>query len=160
MKIKKRVNSRKFMRKNDLIFLKSLIEKVNPLKFRNPDGTSFIYYTRKEVYLYVLCFLHENCLSGFVDINFMLYRLYNLKPRESYLLINRFFAPMGIQEHTVLDPDFVKNKSFYRNFVRALHAMCDTTFDISQFDSAFDEFNNQLEYKKIKIKTKEDKEDE
>lgn len=148
------------MRKNEIAFVKSLIEKVNPFKLKNPDGTSFIYQTRREAYLYVIGFVQSNSAMGYLDVAYVIYRLYDSTPRELALDIAKYFQPLGIKVHEVLDPDFAKNKGFYRNFIRALHSMCDTTFDVSQFDTAFDEYRNQLEYKQIKIKTKEDEENE
>lgn len=148
------------MRKNERTFLKSLIEKVNPLMFKNPDGTSFIYQSRRDVYKYVLWFLHTNSAINYIDVTFILFRLYNKRPRDIAYIISRYFKPLDIKEHVILESDFVKNKGFYRDFIRALHAMCDTSFDVSQFDIAFNEFNSELEYKQTKIKTKEDKENE
>ena len=148
------------MRKNEIAFVKSLIEKVNPFKLKNPDGTSFIQQTRREAYLYVLGFVQSNSAMGYLDVAYVLYRLYDSTPRQFAYVIAKFFQPLGIKEHEVLDPDFANNKGFYRNFIKGLHAMCDTTFDVSQFDAAFDEYRNQLEYKQIKIKTKEDEEND
>ena len=148
------------MRKNEITFVKSLIEKVNPFKLKNPDGTSFIHQTRREAYLYVLEFVQSNSAMGYLDVAYVLYRLYDSTPRQFAYVIAKYFQPLGIKEHEVLNSDFAKNKGFYRNFIKGLHVMCETTFDVSQFDAAFDEYRNQLEYKQTKIKTKEDKENE
>ena len=133
------------MRKNDLKFLQSLIESVNPLKLSNEDGSSKVFHSYSAVYQFVLESMEEWAVAPYFDIEFILSKMYNRKYTVIHSMYMCYFKPLGIKEHHVVGPDKRALKSFYRDFMRALHSYCETMFDTSQFDMAFNSFMEKKE---------------
>lgn len=133
------------MRKNDLKFLQSLIESVNPLKLTNNDGTSRVFHSYSEAYQFVLEFIDQLSTYTYFDIEFILSKLYNRKYTEIHSMYMCYFKPLGIKQHHVVNPDKRELKAFYRDFMKALHSYCETMFDTSQFDMAFKLFTDRKE---------------
>lgn len=128
------------MTKNDIKFMRSALEVVNPLMLACSDGTSCIFFSKREAYLYVMRYLYSNSSPVYAETEFLITRLYGLKYSKTHSIYMRHFQPLGFHTYEQLDPDIRKCKKFYRDFVRALHSYCETEFDTSQFDLAFNEF--------------------
>lgn len=143
------------MRKNDLKFLQSLIEGVNPLKLSNEDGTSKIFHTYSEAYLYLLEKMDEWAVDTYFDTEFILSKLYKRKYPEIHSLYMSYCKPLGIKQHHVVRPDKREVKAFYRDFMKALHSYCETMFDTSQFDLAFNLYTEKKERITLIKSTKE-----
>ena len=147
------------MRKSDLKFMTSLIEQANPLKLINEDGSSKVFYTLKEAYVYVLGQIYGWAAITFIDVEFVLSKIYKKKYSDVHSIFMSYFKPLGIDSHVQLTMQVREKKRFLRDFVRAMHSYCETTFDTNQFDAAFTEFVASLE-EKLVIKSRQELEEE
>ena len=137
----------------------SLIEQANPLKLINEDGTSKVFYTLKDAYVYVLGQIYALAAITFIDVEFVLSKIYKKKYADVHSIYMLYFKPLGINSHVQLTTELREKKSFLRNFVRAMHSYCETTFDTNQFDAAFTVFVTLLEEKPV-IKSRQELEEE
>lgn len=125
------------MTKNDLKFVRSLIEQANPLKMINADGSSCVFFSKRFCYVEALLRIYTLVANTYLDIEYLLFCFYKHKAtwtRSAYMC---YFKPLGIPEHVLLDGDMRKNKAVLRDIIRAFHAICETSFDTSEFDNAF-----------------------
>lgn len=128
------------MQKREYMFMKSALDVVNPLKLANPDGSSCVFFSKREAYLYLFRFIYSISSPVYAETEFILSRLYGLRYSLIHSIYMRHFLPLGLHEYQQLNPEIRKCKNFYRDFVRALHSYCETLFDTSQFDLAWNEF--------------------
>lgn len=135
--------------------MSSLIEQANPLKLKNEDGTSKVYHSLKFAYYDVLGWIYALSAITFIDVEYVISRIYQLKYSETHHAYLTYFRPLGIETHVALATQVREKKQFYRNFIRAMHNYCGTHFDTYQFDAAFMEFSAALEAKPIILSTKE-----
>ena len=147
------------MRKSDLKFLKSLIEEANPLKLTNDDGSSRVFMSRRENYIAALEIIYGYAAITFIDVEYVISKIYHKKWTEAHSIYMCYFKPLGIAPHTLLNDPVRDKKAFYRDFIRAMHSYCETSFDTSQFDMAFTDFLAKYELKPI-IKTRKEIADE
>lgn len=147
------------MRKNDLKFMKSLIEQANPLKLTNEDGSSRVFMSRRENYIAALEIIYGYAAITFIDVEYVISKIYHKKWTEAHSIYMCYFKPLGIAAHTLLNDPVRDKKAFYRDFIRAMHSYCETSFDTSQFDTAFTDFLAKYELKPI-IKTRKEIADE
>ena len=137
------------MTKSDLKFVRSLIERANPLKLLNEDGSSCVFFSHRSAYVEVLARVYQYAAITYLDVEYLLFRLYNKKGTATRSMYLCYCKPLGVPEHIMLDPDFSKNKATLRNLVRALHAICGTSFDTGEFDNAFTLFMAEFEVKPV-----------
>lgn len=128
------------MQKREYMFMKSAFDIVNPLRLANEDGWSCVFFSKREAYLHLFRFIYRNSSPVYAETEFLLTRLYGERYSKTHSIYMRYFQPLGLHCYEQLDPDIRKCKSFYRDFVRALHSYCETEFDTSQFDLAWNEF--------------------
>lgn len=141
-------------RKDREIFYKSLIEMVNPLCLRNDDMTSRVFFSRQELYLHIMEYIHSMSTPGYVDVAFIVSEIYDTNFNDVNSILLKHFAPLGIPQILLVDTEDPKSKVHYRNFIRALHSYCDTGFDVSAFDRAFVLFMGNIESKKLEEEIK------
>ena len=137
------------MTKSDLKFVRSLLERANPLKLMNEDGSSCVFFAKRFAYVEVLERIYAYAAITYLDVEYLLYRLYNKRGSTTKSMYMCYCKPLGIPEHVLLDPTFSKNKAILRDIVRALHAYCGTSFDTSEFDNAFTLFLAETEVKPV-----------
>ena len=137
------------MTKNDLKFVRSLIERANPLKLTNEDGSSCVFFSKRFAYVEVLTRIFEYAAITYLDVEYLLFRLYKRKATATRSMYLCYCKPLGIPEHIMLDPDFSKNKAVFRDLIRALHAICGTSFDTADYDNAFVLFLAEREVKPV-----------
>lgn len=137
------------MTKSDLKFVRSLLERANPLKLTNEDGSSCVFFSKRFAYIEVLLRIYKYAAITFLDVEYLLYRLYNKRGSTTRSMYMCYCKPLGIPEHLILNPDFSKNKAILRDLIRALHTYCGTSFDTSEFDSAFTLFIADIEAKPV-----------
>lgn len=147
------------MTKSDLKFVRSLIERANPLKLLNEDGTSCVFFAKRFAYVEVLTRIYQYAAITYLDVEYLLFRLYNKKGTATRSMYLCYCKPLGVPEHIMLDPEISKNKAVLRDLVRALHAICGTSFDTGDFDNAFTLFMAEREVKPV-IKSSEELEKE
>lgn len=129
------------MKRSDIIFVTSLIEKANPLKLRNEDGTSLCFFSLREAYIYVLEEIESHSATIYADVEYIISKLYNMRRiSDVHRIYIQYFSPLGIKEQQTLHPDFSENKMFYRTFIKALHSYSHTKFDEGMFSQAYTMF--------------------
>ena len=129
------------MKRSDIIFVTSLIEKANPLKLRNEDGTSLCFFSLREAYVHVLEEIESHSATIYADVEYIISKLYNMRRiSDVHRIYIQYFSPLGIKEHQPLHPDFSENKMFYRTFLKALHSYSHTKFDEGMFTQAYTMF--------------------
>lgn len=129
------------MKRSDIIFVTSLIEKANPLKLRNEDGTSLCFFSLREAYIYVLEEIESHSASIYADVEYIISKLYNMRRiSDVHRIYIQYFSPLGVKDHQPLHPDFSENKMFYRTFIKALHSYSHTNFDEGMFTQAYTMF--------------------
>lgn len=122
------------------MFMKSVFDVVNPLKLAINECQSYVFFSKREAYLHVLNFIKQNSSLTYIEVEYVITRLYGLPYSKAHSVFLRHFQPIGLHTYETLEPDIRKCKKFYRDFVRALHSYCETEFDTSQFDMAYNEF--------------------
>ena len=120
--------------------MKSVFDVVNPLKLAIDEYTSYVFFSKREAYLHVLNFIKDNSSLTYIEVEYVITRLYGIPYSKAHSVFLHHFQPIGLHTYETLEPDIRKNKKFYRDFVRALHSYCETEFDTSQFDMSFNEF--------------------
>ena len=144
------------MRKNDLIFVRSLIEKVNPLKLMSEDTSSRVFTSKRECYVETMKLIEEHSAKGYHDIEFIIAQIYHLRRVcTAHSVYMCFFKPLGVGSIVVLTGNERERKEFFRNFIRAMHSYCETDFDTYQFDLAYTEYKSFVEGKPVIKSTKE-----
>lgn len=138
------------MTKNDLKFVRSLIEQANPLKMINKDGSSCVFFSKRFCYVEALLRIYDCVAMTYLDIDYLLYNFYRHKASWTHSAYTCYFKPLGVPEHVLLDEDMRKNKGVLRNIIRAFHAICETSFDTCEFDNAFVLFLAEKETRIIK----------
>lgn len=129
------------MKRSDIIFVTSLIEKANPLKLRNEDGTSLCFFSLREAYIYVLEQIESHSATIYADVGYIISKLYNMRRiSDVHRIYIQYFSPLGIKDQQTLHPDFSENKMFYRTFIKALHSYSQTKFDEGMFTQAYTMF--------------------
>lgn len=129
------------MKRSDIIFVSSLIEKANPLKLRYEDGTSLCFFSLREAYIYVLEEIESHSASIYADVEYIISKLYNMRRiSDVHRIYIQYFSPLGIKDHQPLHPGFSENKMFYRTFIKALHSYSHTNFDEGMFAQAYTMF--------------------
>lgn len=129
------------MKRSDIIFVTSLIEKANPLKLRNEDGTSLCFFSLREAYIHVLEAIESHSATIYADVEYIISKLYNMRRiSDVHRIYIQYFSPLGIKEQQTLHPDFSENKMFYRTFIKALHSYSMTKFDEGMFTQAYTMF--------------------
>lgn len=147
------------MTKSDLKFVRSLIERANPLKMLNEDGSSCVFFSKRFAYLEALKRIYANAAITYLDVEYILYCFYKRKATWTRSMYMCYCKPLGIPEHIMLDPNFSRNKAVLRDLIRALHSICGTSFDTGDFDNAFALFMAENEVKPV-IKSSEELENE
>ena len=135
------------MKKNN-VFYKSLLRQANPLELRNPDFSSKCFPSLQSTYSYVIQQLYLNAQYGYVDLVFEIAELYYCTFAEAIELYNNWFKPLFDKRIFYVKLGESSSKSFYRNFIIALHKRTRTEFDPNQFRMAFEQFLKDLEYEK------------
>lgn len=143
------------MRRNDLIFAKSLIAMVNPLKLLNEDASSRVFTSNRECYVAAMKQIESLSARGYYDIKYIINRLYKLRGKTSHSVYMCYFKPLGIDPNVVIGRIDRERKEFFRKFIRAMHSYCETSFDTYQFDQAYVEFVSYIEGKPVIKSTKE-----
>lgn len=133
------------MKRSELKLMKSALLAVNPFMIPNEKGESLVFFSKREAYLFLLHMIRRGAADNYIELEYVLTKIYLKRYSEIHSLFVRYFVPLGIREYMSLELDVRKNKSFYRDFAKALHSYCDTSFDTSQFDYAFNEFVADIE---------------
>lgn len=125
------------MRKHDLKLIESLFEEVNPFRLANDNGSSRIFMSRFDLYVYMLELIDAHSAITYIEVEYVIARIMKIKYTPAHHIYMRFFKPLGIEEQKRLEFDKKNLKVFYRNFIKALHSIYSTSFDIASFDRAW-----------------------
>ena len=129
------------MKRSDILFVTSLIEKANPLKLRNEDGTSLCFFSLRDAYIHVLEEIESHSATIYADVEYVISKLYNMRRiSDVHRIYIQYFSPLGIKEQQALHPGFSENKMFYRTFIKALHSYSHTKYDEGMFEQAYTMF--------------------
>ena len=143
------------MRKRDLKLIETLFEAVNPFRLANDDGSSRIFMSRFDLYVYLLELIDAHSAITFIEVEYVIAKILRLKYTQAHHIFMRFFKPLGIEEQKRLEFDKKNLKGFYRNFIKALHSVYNTSFDIASFDRAWVVFMTSLD-NPVKINSTEE----
>lgn len=143
------------MRKHDLKLIESLFEEVNPFRLANDDGSSRIFMSRFDLYVYMLELIDAHSAITYIEVEYVIARIMKIKYTQAHHIYMRFFKPLGIEEQKRLEFDKKNLKVFYRNFIKALHSIYNTSFDIAAFDRAWVVFMASLD-NPVKINSTEE----
>lgn len=134
-----------------------LFMRVNPFGLMNGAGEPRVFMQPFEIYYFVMCFINHNCPDGYMELLYILSKLYpNLTLKELKFLSQSM--------HTNGFPDIVftetwtsaKGKAYLDMFFGCLHIVCETKMNVDAFKYAYDLFNHSNEIQKLKTQTKLD----
>lgn len=125
------------MKKSDLILIESLFGEVNPLRLTNDDGTSRIFMSRFDLYTYLLELIDAHSALTYIEVEYVIAKILKVKYPQARHIYMKYFKPLGIERQKRLELDMKNLKGFYRSFIKALHSVYNTSFDIAAFDRAW-----------------------
>lgn len=143
------------MRKSDIKLIESLFEEVNPFRMANDDGTSRIFVSRLVLYEYILELIDAHSAITFIEVEYVIAKILRVKYTQAHHIYMKYFKPLGIERQKRLEFDIKNLKGFYRNFIKAMHSVYNTSFDIASFDRAWVVFVTKLD-NPVKINSTEE----
>lgn len=143
------------MRKGDLKLIESLFEEVNPFRMANDDGTSRIFITRLVLYEAILEQIDAYSAITYIETEYVIAKILKVNYPQARHIYMKYFKPLGIERQKRLELDMKNLKGFYRNFIKALHSIYNTSFDIASFDRAWVVFVASMD-NPVKIQSSEE----
>lgn len=143
------------MRTGYLKLIETLFEEVNPFRLANDDGSSRIFMSRFDLYYYFLELIDAHSAITFIEVEYVIAKILSVKYTQAHHIYMKFFKPLGIERQKRLELDAKSLKGFYRNFIKAMHSIYNTSFDIASFDRAWVVFVAQLD-NPVKINSSEE----
>lgn len=125
------------MRKGDIKLIESLFEEVNPFRMADDNGNSRIFITRLVLYESILELIDAYSAITYIETEYVIANILKVKYPQARHIYMKYFKPLGIERQKRLELDMKNLKGFYRNFIKALHSIYNTSFDIASFDRAW-----------------------
>lgn len=127
-----------------------VMSKVNPfyIASHNGDGTYEVFSRNEEAYLYVLRLIITNCRRGFIELPFVLLKLYPDKKLHQIKLMAIEMNAIGVDDIAVIKYDGKEDIVYFEQFFTALHFVCDTKMNHQAFKNAYKYVGNLIEIAK------------
>lgn len=143
------------MRKGDLKLIESLFEGVNPFRMADDDGNSRIFMSRFDLYVCILEQIDAYSAITYIEVEYVIAKILKVRYTEARHIYMKFFKPLGIERQKRLENEMKNLKGFYRNFIKALHSIYNTSFSIAAFDRAWVVFVASMD-NPVKIQSSEE----
>ena len=123
---------------------KEIMSKVNPFYLRHAGEKKdlIVWSMPYEAYYYVLSQFLRYCPRGYVELLFILAKLY---PEKEVLELKKMAQKMRIDEVVMLDYGSKKCARYFESFFIELHNFWGTTMNHDAFKQAVSYLNNMLE---------------
>lgn len=133
------------MKKSDLKLIESLFEEVNPFRMADDEGNSRIFMSRFDLYICILELIDAHSAITFIEVEYVIAKILKIKYTQAHHLYMKYFKPLGIESQKRLEYDKKSLKEFFRNFIKALHSIYNTSFSIAAFDRAWVVFMTSMD---------------
>ena len=143
--------------------IEQLLRRFNPFGFRMKEGKPYEFMRLSEVYLFLMNKIYAMCPRGYIELPLLLSQLYHHLTYNECRALAESMKPMGLKEVEQIDFLSKSGRLYIEQLCRALHNVCETTFDNANFLEAYRLFENRIELEMKKsiinqIKEKDEKE--
>lgn len=128
--------------------ISQLIQQFNPFGLLNSAGEPQVFHNTSDAYLYVLVKLYVMAPRGFVEMPLFLAELYPHLSFPECKVLTTDMQTLGIYERNFVEYETKNGKKFLECLCRALHSLCESKFDSSAFEHAYQLLLNRIELEK------------
>lgn len=140
------------MKKNivndDLV--EQLLRRFNPLGLRDRQGHPYEFTRLSELYLQVMVQVYVKFPRGYVETALLISTLYAHLSFSECRNLAESMESMGVEQCGSYEYEDNTGRQFFRNFLRALHHACETSFSEGNFAEAYRLLKNRIELEKAK----------
>ena len=132
-------------------FIESVIKAVNPLELPQKDGTSYVFNTRLENYVFFMEKGFEVAPKGYMDLLVILVELYGWRFSKALNFYNDKLKKVMGNRISMFKLGEGKSKIFYRKLIICLHNQFKTDFDLDAFEKAWEIHKQHVQSKILNV---------
>lgn len=111
--------------------------KVNPFFICQPNTSCYMVFNApKEAYYYVLTILLRNCPRGYIELPYILGKLYPEKLMYVRRQMCELMMSVNVPEVTVIEYDSKEGRTYLEQFFNGLHTIFGTKMNHEAFNTA------------------------
>lgn len=124
--------------------------KVNPFFLCQPNTNSYmVFVAPKDAYYYVLTQLIRNCPRGFIELLYIMGKLYPEKMLYARRKMCEVMMKVNVPDVALIDYDSKEGRNYLEQFFNGLHTIFGTKFNQEAFNAAYQYSKHLIEVIKV-----------